>query len=65
MHRFKHGFVLCNILRCLISSTERSIQLAMTKEMLLLSIPFAYSGEFSPLKVNLYGSSSSSHHDDR
>uniref|UniRef100_A0A672QKM0 Major facilitator superfamily domain containing 11 n=1 Tax=Sinocyclocheilus grahami TaxID=75366 RepID=A0A672QKM0_SINGR len=38
-------------------STERSIQLAVTKEMLLLSIPFAYSGKFSPSKENLCGCS--------
>uniref|UniRef100_A0A672QL53 Major facilitator superfamily domain containing 11 n=1 Tax=Sinocyclocheilus grahami TaxID=75366 RepID=A0A672QL53_SINGR len=36
---------------------KRSIQLAVTKEMLLLSIPFAYSGKFSPSKENLCGCS--------
>uniref|UniRef100_A0A8C1ZGH7 Major facilitator superfamily domain containing 11 n=1 Tax=Cyprinus carpio TaxID=7962 RepID=A0A8C1ZGH7_CYPCA len=36
-------------------STEKSIQLAMTKEMLLLSIPFAYSGLELTFYSGVYG----------
>ncbi len=34
----------------------------MTKEMLLLSLPFAYSGKFSLCKKHQFGSSGNSHH---